>query len=218
VLYEDAARDVAARYRSRPAHYYVRSKLRIDPVARALVARGEAEAFGEVVDVACGRGQLSLLLRVLGLASAIVGLDWDEGKVATATEAAGALGAVTFTRADVREAPLPAADTVLLIDVLHYLTRDEQDALLVRAARAARGRVIVRDVDPDAGAASALTHAWEWATTSLGYNRGARVAPRSFDEITSVLEGEGLRVSREPCAARAMSNVLLVARRAEPAR
>ena len=74
-------------------------------------------------------------------------------------------------------------------------------------------RVIVRDVDPDQGAASILTHGWEWITTTLGYNRGARVAPRSFDEITQVLESEGLTVSRELCSARGMSNVLLVARR-----
>ena len=89
--FEDATRDVAARYRSRPAHYYVRSKLRMDPVARALVEQGGTEAFGDVVDVACGRGQLALLLRVTGVASAVTGLDWDLGKVANATDAAAGL-------------------------------------------------------------------------------------------------------------------------------
>jgi SAM-dependent methyltransferase len=215
VLFEDAARDVAARYQSRPAHYYVRSKLRMDPVGRALHALAGKEPFGSVVDVACGRGQFGLLLRAAGVAEGVTGFDWDAGKVANANAAAVAagFGGVRFEQGDVREVTLPRADTVLLIDILHYLTVPEQDALLVRAAQAARRQVIVRDVDPDRGATSVLTQSWEWVTTTLGYNRGARVAPRSFAEITSVLEGEGLAVSRELCSAKGMSNVLLLAQR-----
>jgi SAM-dependent methyltransferase len=213
VLFEDAARDVAARYRARSAHWYVRSKLAMDPVARALVEIGRANAFGEVVDVATGRGQVALLLRVTEVATSVTGIDWDEEKVAIAAAAGAGLDGVSFRQGDVCAAELPAADTVLLIDILHYLTRAEQDALLVRAAQAARGRVIVRDVDPDRGASSVFTQSWEWVTTTLGYNRGARVSPRSFVEIAAVLEAEGLTVSRELCSARGMSNVLLIGRR-----
>ena len=189
----------------------------MDPVTRALHELGSKEHFGSVVDVACGRGQVALLLRALGLAGEIEGFDWDAGKVANANDAAAGMQGAHFHSGDVREITLPDADTVLLVDILHYLTRDEQDDLLARSARAARGKVIVRDVDPDQGATSLLTHGWEWVTTTLGYNRGARVSPRSFAEITTVLEGEGLHVSREPCSARGMSNVLLVARRFKPA-
>ena len=213
MLFEDAARGVAALYRSRSAHWYVRSKLGMDPVARALVELGRAHSFGEVVDIASGRGQVALLLRVTGVATAVTGIDWDEEKVAIATLAGAGLEGVSFARGDVCDADLPAADTVLLIDILHYLTREEQDALLVRAAQAARGRVIVRDLDPDRGASSFLTQSWEWVTTTLGYNRGARVSPRSFVEITALLEAQGLVVSRELCSARGMSNVLLIGRR-----
>jgi SAM-dependent methyltransferase len=185
----------------------------MDPVSRALCDLGTTERYGTVVDVACGRGQLALLLRVTDLASDVVGFDWDAGKVTSAIQAAEGIARARFEQADVREVSLPEADTVLLVDILHYLTREEQDDLLVRSARAARRRVIVRDVDPDRGASSLLTQSWEWVTTTLGYNRGARVAPRSFDEITTLLEGEKLTVTRELCSARALSNVLLVARR-----
>lgn len=185
----------------------------MDPVSRALHDRGAAEPYGAVLDVACGRGQLALLLRETGMARSVVGFDWDAAKITTATEAAAGLDGVRFDEGDVRNAELPPADTVLLVDILHYLTREEQDGLLVRSARAARERVIVRDVDPDRGASSVLTQGWEWVTTTLGYNRGARVAPRSFDEITAVLEAEGMRVSRALCSARALSNVLLIAQR-----
>ena len=210
MLFEEAARAVAARYESRPAHYYVRSKLALDPVARKLTELAASEPFGDVLDVACGRGQVGLLLLAMGLAETVTGLDWDAPKVAIAEKAAA--GTATFARGDVRTAHLPRADTVLLIDILHYLSREEQDALVARAARAARRQVIVRDVDPDQGATSALTRGWEWVTTSLGYNRGARVLPRSFDELTALFEAEGLTVTREPCSAKGMSNVLLIAR------
>jgi len=214
VLFDDAAREVAGRYRSRAAYWYVRSKLAMDPVARKLVALGEAEPFGAVVDIASGRGQIALLLRTMGLARTVTGLDWDAAKIAIATAASADLEGIAFAQSDVNTAALPDADTVLLVDILHYLTVPEQDALLVRAARAARGRVIVRDVDPDRGVSSVLTQSWEWVTTTLGYNRGARVAPRSFAEITAVLEGEGLGVTREACSARGMSNELLIGRHA----
>jgi SAM-dependent methyltransferase len=220
--FEELARSVADRYRARSAHYYVRSKLKMDPVSRALMDLARAEPFGTVVDVACGRGQLALLLRAAGLATDVIGFDWDAGKIDNATQAAEGTAPrgerdriehARFERGDVREVSLPEADTLLLVDILHYLTREEQDDLLVRSARATRGRVIVRDVDPDRGASSFLTTGWEWVTTTLGYNRGARVAPRSFAEITTVLESEGLVVSRELCTAKGLSNVLLVARR-----
>lgn len=213
--YEALTGAVADRYSARSAYYYVRSKLRMDPVSRALYDLGKAEPYGRVVDVACGRGQVALLLRMAGVADDVVGFDWDAGKVGNATDAAAGLEGARFLHSDVRECVLPTADTVLLIDILHYLARDEQDDLLQRAARAARRRVIVRDVDPDRGASSFLTHAWESIWTTLGYNRGARVAPRPFGEITSVLESEGLTVTRELCSARALSNVLLIARRSE---
>ena len=107
MLFEDAARDVAARYHSRPAHYYVRSKLSMDPVGRALHALGEKEHFGSLVDVACGRGQFGLLLRVAGLADGLVGFDWDAGKVTNANAAAAGWGDVRFEQGDVREVEIP---------------------------------------------------------------------------------------------------------------
>lgn len=209
--FDEVAHAVASRYR-RGAHYYVRSKLRIDPVARSLYELAAAEPFGHVADLACGRGQFAIQLLAAGLAESVTGIDWDEDKVRIASDAAGDLAA-KFEHGDVREATIAEVDTVMLIDVLHYLTAQEQDALLRRAAKAARRRVVVRDVDPSRGASSALTQGWEWITTTLGYNRGERVSPRSFDDLAAILESEGFRVTREVCSAKGLSNMLMVGRR-----
>jgi len=186
----------------------------MDPVARAVLDLARNEPFGDLLDVGCGRGQLAILLAEAGLVRSVSGVDWDESKVRIANDAAKELAVpAAFAQGDVRAAELPEADTVLLVDILHYLLPEEQDAVLARAASRARRRVLVRDVDPDQGSASAFTRSWEWVTTTLGYNRGARVAPRSFDELTRVLVASGFEVERALCSAKGMSNVLLVGRR-----
>jgi uncharacterized protein (DUF2062 family)/2-polyprenyl-3-methyl-5-hydroxy-6-metoxy-1,4-benzoquinol methylase len=198
--FDEAVDRVASRYANgrRAAYYYARGKLRGDPVVRRIWELGAKEPLGEVVDAGAGRGQLGILLVESGAASGCTGFDWDAGKVKDATHAADGLPA-TFEEADLRTKDLPACDTVLLVDVLHYLTDAEQDTLLERAARAARRGVIVRDIDPDRGFRSAVTRVQEAITTTLGYNRGARVAPRPIASIERVLRDGGLDVTTEPC-------------------
>ncbi len=203
---------VAGRYARgrRAAYHYVRSKLSSDPVARAIAAKAP---LGRVVDVGCGRGQLGVLLLEAGSADAVTGFDWDEAKVRDARSAAEGM-AVDFAVGDVRSQELAACDTLLLIDVLHYLTIEEQDALLLRAAEAvrdARGRILVRDLDPDRGWRSKVTRVQEAITTSLRFNRGARVQLRPMRELQRVLEGAGFAVTIEPCwGSTPFANVLLV--------
>ena len=56
-------------------------------------------------------------------------------------------------------AAIPPADTVLLVDVLHYVSIEEQDAILDRAAAAVRpgGRLLVREADTERGLRSLAT-------------------------------------------------------------
>ncbi len=219
----DALRDAIARVASRYAggrratYGYVRGKLASDPVAARVASMGP---LGEVVDVGCGRGQLAVLLVEAACATRVRGIDWDAGKVDDAAKAAAtapALANASFEVSDAREAPIPPCDTVLFIDVLHYMTDAEQDAALVRAADAARARVIVREIDPDRGWRSAVTRAQEWVTTGLGYNRGARARAnaRSIEAIATTLRARGFAVSVEPCwGATPFANVIVVAERA----
>lgn len=196
---------------------YVAIKLETDPVFRNLAAEGP---LGRVIDIGAGRGQGALYLLERGAATRCMGLDWDEAKIAVAKRAAAAnvdaagLDA-SFRAEDVRKATLEEADTVLLVDVLHYLTRDEQSALLRLAARHAKDRVLVRDVDPDRGLRSRITLGLERLTTRRSWNRGERVLPRAIADLARDLEDEGFVVEGvRPCwGATPFSNVLLVARR-----
>lgn len=213
-----ARRRTLARYRSAPPgdRYYVAAKLRTDPALAQVAALG---ALGDVVDAGCGRGQLGLCLAELGHVAQLSGFDFDARKVAVARAAAGDRG--DFRVDDLESAAISSADTILLMDVLHYLQRDAQDRLLARAAAALRpgGRLVVREVDAGSARKSFLTRALEFIATSVGYNQSARrLGFRSFDDLRAVLQSLGLRCE-DPTeeATSLLANRLLVARSANAA-
>lgn len=199
---------------------YVRIKLMMDPIAKLIADIGgdERGVLGEVFDIGTGRGQLPILLMELGRATKAGGVDWDEKKVQDGAKAASrepAL-AIELTQGDARTADVPAADTVLLIDLLHYFTVEEQDAILRRAARAVRdgGRLLVREADTERGWRSWTTLLEEKVFTTLRYNRGERVKFRASKDLAKVMEAEGLSVEIVPAWGKTpFSNVLLIGTR-----
>lgn len=213
---ETAITRTLQRYASAPPpdRVYVRMKLRTDPVVEQLA--GLDGAFGDVVDLAAGRGQIGLFLLELGQAESLSGVDWDERKMEVARRAAGE--SARMSAADVRTAPLPDADTILMVDVLHYLKHDEQDALLARASQALRagGRLIVREVDPHRGLGSRLAIWGERLATRTRYNRGERLEFRSPEEIAKKLTELGLEARVERLPGSPLSNALILATRPPP--
>lgn len=209
---------VAARYRDtgRFARHYVAAKLRTDPVHADLLALAAAEGgFGAVVDAGCGRGQLGLLLLEAGVAASVLGLDRNAAHLAAGTRASGTLAWRGQHQDFGHAAALPAADTVLLIDVLYQLDTAAQIALLHGAAHAARARVIVRTADPDLGFRARLSEALERAGRRVWPHSGARVNARPIAALAAPLQQAGFRVAITPCSrGTPFANVMLVARRA----
>jgi SAM-dependent methyltransferase/uncharacterized protein (DUF2062 family) len=225
-----AAEHVASRYaspasqvaRERTRFHYLRGKLLADPAAKAVAdVAGEAPGvLGEVLDVGTGRGQIPLLLLELGRATRARGVDWDAAKIAEARHAAVAPApspaAASFAVGDLRTAPFDAADTVLLVDVLHYFREAEQDAILDRAAAAVRpgGRVVIRDADTSRGWRSWATLLEEHVFTFLRFNRGERVRFRPSRAFVERLEAAGMRCEVRPAwGSTPFSNVLVVGTR-----
>ncbi len=206
----------------RGEYYFARGKLAGDPATAAIAGLG---ALGSVLDLGCGRGQLAVLLLEAGTAERVHGIDWDEQKVALARRAAAGLLA-TFAAADVREEVREdhagrdaggSFDTALLVDVLHYFSRDTQDALLLGAARrvGAGGRLVLREADLGRGPRAWITRLFEGVGTALAVNRGERVLFRDVRrELVPLLEAEGFACTVAPCwGGTPFSNVLLVATR-----
>lgn len=213
----DLAAQVAARYHgaSRTTRGFIQGKLRRDPAAAALLARGAAQGFGDVLDLGCGRGQLGLALLLSGAARSLRGIDIDAAKIGLAREAARDLPA-RFDVADLAVAELASADTVLLIDVLLQLSPAAQDTLLARVVATRPRRVLIRAFDPDRGWRSAIGFGMERIRRRLGGDRGldGMVAPRPVATLAAPLAAAGYGVTVEPCwAGTPLPNVLLLAER-----
>ena len=207
---EAALERTRARYAAagRADRYYVAGKLAFDPVVKLIAS---LERLGRVLDLGCGRGQLALLLLELGRATSVCGIDSDGRKI----EVARAAGPdAKFEVGDLAHAELPPADTILLIDVLHYLPASEQDALLRAAALALfpGGRLLVRELDADPSAQSAVTRFLEWCARKIGFNRGRASAYRPARAVTDVLERAGLACSVQGASeGTPLGNVLIIA-------
>jgi hypothetical protein len=129
-----------------------------------------------------------LFLWELGRVAELMGFDSDARKVELARRAAD--GDAHFETLDLLEFREREVDTLLLIDVLHYLPLSEQDELLRRAGRCVkRGRIVIRELDAGNAARSAITRGFEWLAKVSGFNRGRagrhyRPAQQLVDQLT----------------------------------
>lgn len=209
-----AAADVAARFSAaKPAiRHYVRWKIRLDPVYRA-VLDGLPDGV-RLVDLGGGLGILAQLALALGTQRSAVVVEWDATKVRAGRDAARGL-AIEWIEADLRDHEPPPCDAIALVDVLHYFDAATQHRLLDRAAAALRpgGRLFVRDGDLDQRGAG-LTGLIERIAVRIGWNRSAdRPEFGSMRALAEHVRALGLEVELAPTAGPLHpGNVLLRAR------
>ena len=208
---------------------FVRGKLRHDPLYFNLLRRGFLPPEGLLLDLGCGRGILfSLLLAARGLhAKGTYPSDWAppppsltfhgiEGRPKTAEAAREALsGEAHIETGDLRTAGFPQADAILLLDVLHYLPAEAQEALLARiaAALAPGGVLLIRDADAAAGWRFTATRLQERLSALARRDFRQRFHYRSAADWQNLLEKQGLTVDVQPMGmGTPYANVLLAAR------
>ena len=206
----------AARYRrcARFTRHYVASKLKCDPIHMALLEMARAEPFGEIVDIGCGRGPITVALLEAGLARSCTALDWAEASLADLRMAGQGLPIETIARDLSRDFRVPSGDTALIIDVLYTMDRNAALSLLNAAADAARQRVFVRSLDPEAGWRGRFALALERAARPFWPHAGARVDPLPPAVLAAALQQRGFQARIMPCWGRTpFANVLIVAKR-----
>ena len=166
----DALIDAAARpylAAGRYAYHFARSKLKHDPVFFSLLRTGRIPDQARVLDLGCGHAVLASLM--LAAQARFESGRWPPGWAAppsqlllhgieyerrTVRRAQLTLGdRVAIRTGDLRNAALPEADFVVMIDVLHYLEADMQISLLERVAQSLRGggHLVLRVADISAG-------------------------------------------------------------------
>jgi uncharacterized protein (DUF2062 family)/trans-aconitate methyltransferase len=208
---------------------FVRGKLRHDPIYFDLLRRGFLPSEGRLLDLGCGRGIVCALVLAAQVQSAKgkypegwappplhLSFQGIEGRPKVADAAREALeDKAAIETADLRTAGYPEAEAILLLDVLHYLTAVEQEAVLARAVAALRpgGVLLLRDADADAGWRFTATRVQERFSALLRRHWKQRFHYRSAAEWSEVLGRLGLTVDLRPMGmGTPYANVLLAGR------
>jgi uncharacterized protein (DUF2062 family) len=223
---------IARRYRNADLFdwEFVQAKLKRDPLYFGLLKADLLPRAGRVLDLGCGRGILLALLTSAArlyasgqwrsdwpappTALTLAGVDASPANIAVARAALG--NGVELRVADLRDYEPPAANVVLLLDVLHYLPAHRQPKMLARASAALEpgGMLLIRDADADAGLRFTLTRlaelaaAWCRGEWRPGFHYRGRAA------WVGLLRAQGLIVeTRDLSAGTPFANVLIVARK-----
>jgi SAM-dependent methyltransferase len=164
---------IASYFDSRFLRSYTRSKLRNDPVYRAVLERLRGTE-APIYDVGCGVGLLAFFLRENRVNNSVIGIDHDERKIESARRIASRYAGVQFRIGDARD-PMPPRSTVVMLDVLHYFTADDQRRILENAAAARGDLILIRDAIRDGSLRYHMTAAQEQVSRAARWLRAERL-------------------------------------------
>lgn len=192
---------IANSYDSWLQRRYVKGKLAADPAYAATAALVMNRPM-PLLDIGCGLGLLGQYLHVRGVVMRYLGVDSDPRKIEAGNRAlrqSGLDGVLQLRQTD-GLAQQPIRGHVAVLDVLHYLPRDGQRALLDNAIAhvAPGGLLVIRNVLRERSWRYAFTRVSEFFLSASGWMKvGAQHYP-SADELRGQLEAAGLAVNIRP--------------------
>lgn len=129
---------------------------------------------GQIVDVGCGYGFLPYMLMYKGRQRTILGVDYDDDKIAVADNCVDKSEKLSFAVGDVTNFEFPESDGFIISDVLHYL-QEEQQVQVIRhcvAKLKPGGVLVIRDADKDIANRQKGTWYTEFMSTKVfGFNK-----------------------------------------------
>ncbi|HEY5035532.1 MAG TPA: class I SAM-dependent methyltransferase, partial [Chthoniobacterales bacterium] len=170
-----------------------------------------------LIDIGCGVGLLAFYLRERNFQPPVVGLDRDRRKIERAHAVVRQSGyrELKFLEQNANN-PISERGNIVLFDLLHYLSPNEQAELLERlAARVAPGgMLVIRDCPRDGNARFWLTHLAERFAQTTTWNVGVPLHFPIREKICAAFPPNEFSSSIEPLWGRTpFNNHLFIFRR-----
>ena len=161
-------------YKGPVVEWYIRIKVKMERNYRLFNRLIPAQ--GQITDIGCGFGPLCYMLSLLSEDREILGIDYDEDKIALAQHGWLRNEYLQFRHGNALEYPLPESDVFILNDMLHYMSYEHQRTLLLKCADRLRsqGMIIIRDGNSANTSKHRLTRFTELLSTRIfNFNRTA---------------------------------------------
>lgn len=161
-------------YKGPVVEWYIRIKVKMERNYRLFNRLIPAQ--GQITDIGCGFGPLCYMLSMLSEERDILGIDYDEDKIALAQHGWLRNEHLQFRHGNALEYPLPESDVFILNDMLHYMSYEHQRTLLLKCADRLRsqGMIIIRDGNSANTSKHRLTRFTELLSTRIfNFNRTA---------------------------------------------
>lgn len=161
-------------YKGPVVEWYIRIKVKMERNYRLFNRLIPVQ--GQITDIGCGYGPLCYMLSLLSEDRDILGIDYDEDKIALAQHGWLRNEHLQFRHGNALEYPLPESDVFILNDMLHYMSYEHQRTLLLKCADRLRsqGMIIIRDGNSANTSKHRLTRFTELLSTRIfNFNRTA---------------------------------------------
>ncbi|MBS1737884.1 MAG: methyltransferase domain-containing protein, partial [Bacteroidetes bacterium] len=124
---------------------------------------------GRILDIGCGYGFMSYMLSLTSPKRMITGVDYDEEKIATASNCFSKNENLNFEYRDILGFQFEKYDAIIISDVLHYLQPNEQKIVIEKCIDSLKenGLLVIRDGDKDLAERHKGTKLTEFFSTRL---------------------------------------------------
>ncbi|MBW7890045.1 MAG: 1-acyl-sn-glycerol-3-phosphate acyltransferase, partial [Chitinophagaceae bacterium] len=186
-------------YKGPVLEWYMRVKVRLEkdykPIHNLLPQKGR------LLDLGCGYGFMSYMLHFAAGDRDILGIDYDEEKIGVAAHCFSRNTRIRFEYADVMKISLEKYDGIIMADMLHYLTPEQQSSLIEKCLLSLNenGVLLIRDGDKDLQEKHKGTELTEFFSTRLlHFNKTAETGLSflSGSMITELADRHGFTCKR----------------------
>ena len=154
-------------YKGPVLEWYLRVKIRLENNYKLF--HDLLPKKGKILDIGCGYGFMSYMLKFAAEERELTGYDYDEEKIDLANHCFSRNNQIDFIKTDISQMQIEPADAMILSDVLHYLDPTEQNQLIRKCMYALRpgGVLLIRDGDRDLADKHKRTMLTEFFSTRL---------------------------------------------------